>query len=231
MSDDATNATRGYVRFGSWRGAPFLWHWSLPLGLYVLSGMTFHPARWIAMTLLVLGHELGHAWWVRRYGAEVLSIRLLPFGGLCVWRGEVTERQRSVIAAGGVMVQALVWLVVTVAVRLAPPLPYAWLWDVEYAWTTSNLFMLVVNLLPVAPLDGHEAWQLPTRWLQERAQRMEVARIRAQAAAQRRAREAERLTAVRVDEGATGEPAADVTAEARALAEAMWKRATRPEDG
>lgn len=231
MADDPSTTTRGYVRFGSWRGAPFLWHWSLPLGLYVLSGMTFRPARWVAVTLLVLGHELGHAWWVRRYKGEVLSIRLQPLGGLCVWRGDVTERQRAVIAAGGVMVQAAVWLAVTAAVALAPPFPYAWLWDVVYAWTTANLFMMVVNLLPIAPLDGHEAWQLPTRWLQERAQRAELARVRAQAAAQRQARAAAQVTAVRVDEGSPEPPATEVTQEARALAEAMWKRATRPDDG
>ena len=71
-----------------------------------------------------------------------------------MWRGDVTERQRSVIAAGGVMAQAAVWLATTLAVRFAPTIPYEWLWDVVYAWTTSNVFMMVVNLLPVAPLDG-----------------------------------------------------------------------------
>ncbi|MFO0606610.1 MAG: hypothetical protein U0324_25790 [Polyangiales bacterium] len=241
MSDDAGSAPRGYVRFGSWRGAPFLWHWSLPLALYVLSGMSFRPARWAAVTLLVLAHELGHAYWVRRYGAEVLSIRLLPLGGLCVWRGDVTERQRSVIAAGGVMAQAAVWLATTLAVRFAPTIPYEWLWDVVYAWTTSNVFMMVVNLLPVAPLDGHEAWQLPIRWVQERAQRAELARVRLQAAERRRAREAR--TAVRVEDvpsveaAATGVQAkdaaqgAEVDAAARALADAMWKQATRRDGG
>lgn len=231
MSGDPTSGTRGYVRFGSWRAAPILWHWSLPLALYLLSGMSVRPARWAAVTLLLLGHEVGHAVWARRYGAEVLSIRVLPVGGLCVWRGDVTERQRSVIAAGGVMVQAAVWIAATLAVRLAPAPSPAWLGDVAYAWTTSNVFLILVNLLPVAPLDGHEVWRLPARWLQERAQRAELARVRKQAGEKRRARALAASAAVRVDE-APAEPAPEaVAAEARALADAMWKQATRRDGG
>ncbi len=231
MAGDPTSGTRGYVRFGSWRSAPILWHWSLPLALYLLSGMSVRPARWAAVTLLLLGHELGHAFWVRRYGAEVLSIRMLPVGGLCVWRGDVTERQRSVIAAGGVMVQAAVWLATTLALSLAPPLPYAWLGDVAYAWTSSNLFLLLVNLLPVAPLDGLEVWQLPARWLQERAQRAEVARVRKQAAERRGAREVAARTTVRAEEAPAAAAPEAVAEEARALADAMWKQATRRDGG
>lgn len=216
----------GFVRFGRWRGAPILWHWTLPIGLYVLSGMRVSLVSWVSVTLLVLLHELGHSFFVRRYGARVLSIKMMPVGGLCSWEGDVTEVERSVIAWGGVLAQILVWLATTLALALVRPLPRAWMYDVATSWTTSNGFLIALNLMPVQPLDGYDAWRLPLRTLQRAAQRLENEKIRRQAEAQRRARgptlaDAAPRTGVRADEV----DAHAVSDEARALADAMWKQA------
>lgn len=216
----------GFVRFGRWRGAPILWHWTLPIGLYLLSGMRLSPVGWASTTLLILLHELGHAFFVRRYGARVLSVKMMPIGGLCTWEGEVSEVERSVIAWGGVLAQALVWLATTVAVAVVHPLPHPWMEDVAAAWTTRNAFLIALNLMPVQPLDGYDAWRLPLRAIQRTAQRLENEKIRRQAEAQRRAQvralaDATAQTEARVNEA--DERA--VTEEARALADAMWKHA------
>lgn len=219
----------GFLRFGRWRGAPILWHWTLPVGLYLLSGMRFAPVRWAAMTFLVLLHELGHAFFVRRYGARVRWIKVMPIGGLCAWDGDVREVERSIIAWGGVLAQGCVWLVTTVALVAAPPLPRAWMHEVAAVWTSSNAFLIALNLMPVQPLDGYDAWRLPLRAIQSALQRVENEKVRRQVASQRRAgalADATPQTTVRA------QPAEDVavTEEARALADAMWKDAREKQE-
>jgi hypothetical protein len=124
------------------------------------------------------------------------------------------------------MVQALVLVLTLAAVRMWPSLAHDWRGDVVYAFTSSNLLSILFNLFPVQPLDGHQAWKLPQRWIVERVQHIENARIREQVAAQRKARAAAALTTTRaVDEADTEAPTAEVEAKARTLAEDMWKRA------
>jgi hypothetical protein len=62
MSGPLSILKSGYVLFGRLGGVPLLWHWTLPLGLYLLSGMQTSVVRWLAITALTLGHEYGHAW-------------------------------------------------------------------------------------------------------------------------------------------------------------------------
>ena len=105
---------------------------------------------------LVVIHELGHAAVVKAVGARPVSIDLTGFGGLCRWDGRVSLISRSAIAWGGVAAQ----LVLLGAVELGGPrLPT----EVFWLGTISNAWMIAINLLPIEPLDGAEAWPLP--WL------------------------------------------------------------------
>ncbi|MGZ3461230.1 MAG: M50 family metallopeptidase [Archangium sp.] len=80
------------------------------MGALFFGGFAVRPAFWAGFVLLVLVHELGHAWMVKRAGAEVLAVELSALGGVCRWSGEVTRVQRACIAWAGVWAQALVFL-------------------------------------------------------------------------------------------------------------------------
>jgi Zn-dependent protease len=68
---------------------------------------------------------------------------------------------RAVIAWGGPFAQ-LVLLVGAMAWVAAFGFPRdATAWAVVSALLGSNLWLLLVNLIPIAPLDGAEAWWLP----------------------------------------------------------------------
>ncbi len=144
----------------------------------------------------------------------------------------MTETQVSKIAWGGVLVQAAVWGAVTVAVALAGAPSRPWLQDVVTTLTVSNAWLIALNLLPLAPLDGAEAWKLPTRWTQSVLQRAENEKVRRQLAAQRAA---QRVEADRVCVAMTSEPAeempeedyARVSAEAAEIAARIWEDARR----
>lgn len=224
--------TSGYLRVASVRGAPVLFHWTIPVALFALGRFQLRPGLWVAGTLLILAHELGHAALVWRYGGRVLALKVMPIGGLCEYRGAMTETQVSKIAWGGVLVQAAVWVVAAVAVALAGHPSRPWSSDVVWTLTEANLWVIALNLFPLAPLDGAEAWKLPTRWMQSVMQRAENEKVRRQLAAQRAKQraEAERVrVALTVDptEALDDDALERVNAEAAEIAARMWDEARR----
>lgn len=165
---------------GSWTiarpfGVPIRIHWSVPVCALLAGGLKVAPGAWLAYLLLILIHEAGHAFVVRRVGARALALDVLGFGGLCWWEGSVTPIQRACIAWGGVWAQMVVFAIAGVSVLLVgmPAHPFAaQMVDVALV---SNLWLIGVNLLPIPPLDGKEAWSLfpllRRRFEQRRARR------------------------------------------------------------
>ncbi len=73
----------GYLQLGTVRGVPIRLHWSTALGALFFSRFKFAPAFWLGFVLLVLVHEVGHAWVAQRLGHRALAIEVTGFGGLC----------------------------------------------------------------------------------------------------------------------------------------------------
>ncbi len=148
---------------GHWRRVPLRVHASVPLGLLVFSGFRFEPVWWACSLTLVLLHELGHAAVVQLAGGRATEVMLTGFGGHCAWEGEVSPLGRAAIACGGIGAQLLVLFLALAlwALELVPPGDAAR--TVLAAATISNAWLIGVNLLPIGPLDGVEAWALPFR--------------------------------------------------------------------
>jgi Zn-dependent protease len=158
----------GYLRIGTWRGAPLRVHWTMPLGAFLFGRAQFVPVFWAAFFLIVLLHELGHAWMVRRFGHQVVSVNVTGIGGHCRWAGSATAYERSAIAWGGVVAQGLLLGVALVArALLGPPTSLIWA-DIESAAIQWNLSLIVFNLLPAKPFDGAEAWPFFRLWRDRR---------------------------------------------------------------
>ena len=151
---------RGYWSIGSIRGTPIRLHWSIPIGCLVFSGgRGFAPAFWLAFCLLVLAHELGHAFLVRVFHHRTLSIDITGFGGMCRWTGNANGFERSAIAWGGVVAQAIVGLAALSVSLVASPTNVHVLHVLD-VFTRTNLILIGLNLLPFSPLDGAEAWKI-----------------------------------------------------------------------
>jgi stage IV sporulation protein FB len=154
----------GFLQIARIRGAPVRIHWSVALGALFFTGLRFEPAAWFAFLALVLVHELGHAAVVLACRLRVVGIDVLAFGGVCRWSGDSTPMQRAVIAWGGVLAQLLL-LGVTEGVVLATGAPTSSLgWELVSVFTTTNLWLAAVNLLPIPPLDGATAWTIFRAW-------------------------------------------------------------------
>jgi Zn-dependent protease len=122
----------------------------------LLIGMGTRPGAYLLEWLVVVAvsiliHELGHAFAVRSYGITP-EIRLWGMGGLTIFGFVLPPRKSIVVSLAG----PLVGIPVAVVVMVIRP----WLPDMEPIRTIVNdlifvnLWWGVLNLLPIAGLDG-----------------------------------------------------------------------------
>ncbi|MGH7785502.1 MAG: hypothetical protein ACRERC_01475 [Candidatus Binatia bacterium] len=147
----------GSLQIGYWQGVPLRIHWSAPLGMLLLCG--FRPVSWLGFLIIILVHELGHAWLIRRCGADPYAITLTGTGGECTWDDEyVTRDEAALVAWGGVLGQALLFVVALgLWTMFAPPVNSA-AFELLSVLTGMNVVIMLLNLIPLPPLDGAEAW-------------------------------------------------------------------------
>lgn len=151
---------RGFLTLARFRGAPVRVHWSTPLGALVFTRFMFLPGAWLGFFLIVLLHELGHAVLVRAARMQVVSIDVLAFGGVCRWYGVPSPRWRAIIAWGGVAAQAILLVLTAIALLVLPPVGVPFVAQLLDTFLWTNAFIIAINLLPIPPLDGAEAWPL-----------------------------------------------------------------------
>lgn len=184
-------------------GAPVVFHWTvLLMALLVLALKRFSVVGLVgalAYVLLIVAHEAGHAWVARRNRLYVHSLLIYPMHGQCQHEAARTQAQDLAVAWGGIGAQAVLFvLAMLIGLLPFPPGPVASVQTaIVVAWGPFNLLLMVLNLLPIAPLDGARAWRvLP--WLVARWR--ERPRTRPIAKKQRRPADGERGKVVSLDE-------------------------------
>jgi Zn-dependent protease/CBS domain-containing protein len=114
----------------------------------------------LALFVIVVLHELGHALAARRYGIATRDITLLPIGGVArLERMPEKSGQEIVVALAGPAVNVLIALVLIVILntrfemaalqRLDNPAL-----DFMVRLTSVNVFLVLFNLIPAFPMDG-----------------------------------------------------------------------------
>ncbi|MBK7863347.1 MAG: hypothetical protein IPJ65_33055 [Archangiaceae bacterium] len=152
---------RGGINLGKIADVSVRVHWSALIGAYVFTGFRYDAVEWACFFGLVLAHEVGHALVVKAAGAQATLIELTGYGGACHWGGAPSAIGRACIAWGGVWAQLLL-LAGAEAWVFAVSMPRTYLaMRIYAALTVTNCWLIAVNLLPVPPLDGAEAWRLP----------------------------------------------------------------------
>jgi hypothetical protein len=155
----------GYLNFGRVRGALVRVHWSA-FALALLIGLLQGPVgvgllSAVFVFTLIMAHEFGHAFMVWRYRQTVHAIEVFAFHGWCRWSGHVTAYERAMIAWGGIFAQlALLSITIPIALIFAPFERGVFLTALVHVFTWTNLYFIGINLIPISPLDGHEAWKL-----------------------------------------------------------------------
>lgn len=163
--------SRGWWTIARFRGAPLRLHWTLPLGALAWGHFQFLPAFWLGFVLLILIHELGHALLVLRYRLGLAEIAVHGAGGYCRHEHAGSPFQEAAIAWGGVLAQLAAFAICQIALWIGGPPTSASGALLASVFTTTNLWLIAFNLLPVEPLDGAKAWPLIPLWWAKRTQR------------------------------------------------------------
>jgi Zn-dependent protease len=159
----------GYLSLGRWRGVPIRLHVLTPLGALFFTRFRFEPGAWLGFLLVILLHEMGHALLVMRYRLRISSIDLHAYGGVCRWSGSAGDRERAIIAWGGVLAQAALFAVTASLVSVAGLPSTQFGQELVDVFLRTNLLLMAINLLPFPPLDGAEAWKLGSQLFQRRS--------------------------------------------------------------
>ncbi len=176
--------SRSGLRAGRIRGIDVWIHWSLLLWFaYVfyrewvgqkdgapMGGweMMLHLAVWwVAVGFSILVHELGHCYFAFQQGGSADAVVLWPLGGLAHCDAPHLPRNQFFVAAGGPIAQLLVTIPAGIWIALSPDLnasafPTAGqslLGTALGALFWQNVLLLVLNVIPIYPLDGGRMFQ------------------------------------------------------------------------
>jgi Zn-dependent protease len=156
------------IKYLKFFGAAVFIHWTfLPVSIFIAASYSNNiyiaAAYFFLAFFLVLLHELGHAFFVKKQGYSVNYIELKGTHGLCSWsylENDRLEFDRIVISWGGVLFQLAIALPLVICdqIGLFPAqAPYFILVNI---FGYCSLILVGINLIPIAPLDGATAWKI-----------------------------------------------------------------------
>lgn len=141
-------------------------HYSMPILIIIFLAMsliTNTPLSYftglLCIFLLTLVHELGHYFLIKRFGLITNSIVLLPILGYCDYYYSEYDYENYFIAWGGVFFQGILLIPSLLIFLLIPNIENQYLRNVILVLGPFNLITIIVNLLPMAFLDGARCWK------------------------------------------------------------------------
>ncbi len=159
MADAKSRFQGGWLHFAIAR-VPIRIHFSAPLGAIFFSQFQWMPGYWLGFIVLILMHELGHAAIAKLCKLPVSRIDVHGLGGVCYSGGRQTPLQRSLVSWGGVWAQLVVFVVAFVLLKV-PIDRGSFVTEFLYSFLWNNLVLAAINLVPMEPFDGADAWKLP----------------------------------------------------------------------
>lgn len=133
---------------------PLRLHWSLLLGAVLFCAAQPRPAFLLGYAAVLLAHALGHLLALRGSKLSLQGLLVHGLGVELVTAGDATPLRRSALALAGPLCQ------------LALACGSLWLprGELADALGQRNLIVLLLNLIPIAPLDGAVGWKIFSRW-------------------------------------------------------------------
>jgi len=136
--------------------------WLRSLGslvLYLLIGYYFFRANWILLlilTAIVIFHELGHFLAMKMYHYKELGIFFIPLLGAYAsgTKREVSQKQSAIILLAGPMPGIIVGIILFVITNQQLGEMSHEAFTLLRSTATLLLFLNILNLLPIYPLDG-----------------------------------------------------------------------------
>ncbi|MCG8572793.1 MAG: hypothetical protein MJB14_21890 [Spirochaetes bacterium] len=142
-------------------------HWSILVVLLNIFLHYTHPLHMIIAICLHLGlitlHLLGHIFFLQLFQISAKSIQLNLWGGNCDYNLSVYARENFYINSGGIIFQLLILIPVLFLLLLLQLATISLSALMKMIFVTSllqtNLFIMLINLLPFAGFDGSSIYQ------------------------------------------------------------------------
>ncbi|HYU47132.1 MAG TPA: M50 family metallopeptidase [Terriglobales bacterium] len=183
------SARQGTVRLFRFAGIDLFLHWSWFLvaafeiqnrkGRY--SSLTWNVLEYLALFLIVMLHEFGHALACRQVGGTANQIVLWPLGGVAYVDPPPRPGATLWSIAAGPLVNVVLLPVLLVTLTLSRSLGWAQampdLYKLLRALWYIDVVLLVFNMLPIYPLDGGQILRSLLWFVVGRARSLMVATI------------------------------------------------------
>ena len=183
------SARQGSIRLFRFAGIDLFLHWSWFLvaafeiqnraGRY--SSITWNVLEYLALFLIVMLHEFGHALACRQVGGRADQIVLWPLGGVAYVDPPPRPGATLWSIAAGPLVNVALAPILLIALNLIRSLGWAHTQPDAYLLIRSILIidvgLLVFNILPVYPLDGGQILRSLLWFVMGRARSLLVATI------------------------------------------------------
>src|ERR1700686_971977 len=183
------SARQGSIRLFRFAGIDLFLHWSWFLvaafeiqnraGRY--SSITWNVLEYLALFLIVMLHEFGHALACRQVGGRADQIVLWPLGGVAYVDPPPRPGATLWSIAAGPLVNVALAPILLIALNLIRSLGWAHTQPDAYLLIRSILnidkWLLLFNILPVYPLDGGQILRSLLWFVMGRARSLLVATI------------------------------------------------------
>lgn len=163
------------------------WTWFLAAWYFIglrgsaYSSLAWNIAEYIALFVIVLMHEFGHALAARQVGGESREIILWPFGGIAFAKVPPRPGAEAWAVAAGPLVNVVLLPVLWGVLWLAGTQGWAEarpeLADFLSQIFVINIVLLVFNVLPIYPLDGGQFLRALLWFKLGRARSLQIATI------------------------------------------------------
>jgi len=157
---------QGSIRLFRFAGIDLFLHWSWFLVAFyeisarskTYSSLTWNVLEYLALFLIVMLHEFGHALACRQVGGRANQIVLWPLGGVAFVDPPPRPGATLWSIAAGPLVNVVLLPPLVLLYMLSGPLGWADTMPSFHAWLLTvlviNLGLLIFNMLPIYPLDG-----------------------------------------------------------------------------
>jgi len=183
------SARQGSIRLFRFAGVDLFLHWSWFLvAVYEIqsrqgrySSLTWNVLEYLALFLIVMLHEFGHALACRQVGGTANQIVLWPLGGVAYVDPPPRPGATLWSIAAGPLVNVVLAPILFVVLQVGRSLGWAEsspdLYKLVVAVLTIDIVLLVFNMLPIYPLDGGQIFRSLLWFVLGRARSLMVATI------------------------------------------------------
>ena len=105
----------------------------------------------IAVSIIILVHELGHIFFFKLFKYKINKITIYPFGGIILVSKKIHERiyKEILSSSGGILFQLIFLLIINCLYK------DGYISNYFYSLcTTYNKYIPIFNIIPLIPLDG-----------------------------------------------------------------------------